>query len=277
MPANKLSAQKILIYAGMIFLIIFNLLPLLYMLLISFSKRADFLGSDLDWQFSFESYLELFSNPSYHLWEYIANSLWVSLMTALLCVVIALLAAYAASRIDFKGKMFLMIIVLSVSMFPQLSLAGYLYKLMSSLGWINTSQALILPYTAWILPITFWILTSYLDQIPAELDEVAMLDGSSRLQTLFRILLPLAMPGIASTAIIAFVFAFNEFLFALILTTDYQARTIPVGIAFFQGLYGQTPWATIMAAATVTSIPVIIIVMFFQKKIIEGLTRGSVK
>jgi multiple sugar transport system permease protein len=142
---------------------------------------------------------------------------------------------------------------------------------------INTWPALILPYIAWVLPLSLWILVSYFAQIPRDLDRAALMDGCSRWQTLTRVILPVAAPGIFSTLLLAFIFAFNEFMFALMLTTDHQARTIPVGIALFQGLHGQIPWGRIMAASVFTSLPVIALTLFFQRRIIQGLTRGAVK
>jgi len=175
------------------------------------------------------------------------------------------------------GKVFILLFVLAVSLFPQISLVGYLFKLMTGLGWINTYYALVFPYTAWILPLSLWILISYFSQIPHELDRAARIDGCSSWQVLRKIIFPVALPGILSTGLLAFIFAFNEFLFALMLTTDHHARTIPVGIALFQGLHGEIPWGEIMAASAVTTLPIVIITMFFQRHIIQGLTRGAVK
>jgi multiple sugar transport system permease protein len=154
---------------------------------------------------------------------------------------------------------------------------GYLFKLMTALGWINTYPALIFPYVAWTLPLSLWILVSYFSRIPRDLDRAGLIDGCSRLQILFKIIFPVAAPGIFATLLLAFIFAFNEFLFALMLTTDRAARTIPVGIALFEGLHGQIPWGEIMAAATLATLPVVALALIFQRRIIQGLTRGAVK
>jgi multiple sugar transport system permease protein len=148
---------------------------------------------------------------------------------------------------------------------------------MTKLAWINTYQALLFPYVAWILPLSLWILVSYFSQIPRELDKAALVDGCTYWQILRKIVLPVAAPGVLSVFLLSFIFAFNEFMFALMLTTDYKARTIPVGIALFQGLHGQTPWGNIMAASVVTTLPVVILTLIFQRRIIGGLTRGAVK
>jgi multiple sugar transport system permease protein len=157
------------------------------------------------------------------------------------------------------------------------SLVGYLYKLMTALGWINTYPALILPYVAWTLPLSLWILVSYFARIPQDLDRAGLMDGCTRMQILFKIIFPTAAPGIVATLLLAFIFAFNEFLFALMLTTDHASRTIPVGIALFEGLHGQIPWGEIMAAATMATLPVVLLALIFQRRIIQGLTRGAVK
>ena len=170
-----------------------------------------------------------------------------------------------------------MLIILALSMFPEISLVSYLFAIMSGLGWINTLQALIFPYVAWTLPLSLWILVSYFSQIPEDLDKAGLIDGCSRLRILIKIIFPVAAPGVFSTGLLAFIVAFNEFLFALMLTTDYTARTVPVGIALFQGLHGETPWGEIMAAATVTTVPVVLITLIFQRRIIHGLTRGAIK
>jgi multiple sugar transport system permease protein len=148
---------------------------------------------------------------------------------------------------------------------------------MSALGWVNTYPGLILPYVAWSMPLSLWILVSYFAQVARDLDRSARIDGASRFQTLIKIILPVAAPGVFSTTLLVFIFAFNEFLFALMLTVDYRSRTIPVGIALFEGIHGQIPWGEIMAAATLTTIPVVILTLIFQKRIVQGLTRGAVK
>ena len=205
------------------------------------------------------------------------NSIIISAASAVISVFFAALAAYAVTRLPLSGKLPLMFFILALSMFPPVSLVGYLYKLMTALGWINTYPALILPYVAWTLPLSLWILVSYFSRIPRDLDRAGLIDGCSRIQILFKIIFPVAAPGIFATLLLAFIFAFNEFLFALMLTTDHAARTIPVGIALFEGLHGQIPWGEIMAAAAMAAVPVVVLALIFQQRIIQGLTRGAVK
>jgi multiple sugar transport system permease protein len=178
---------------------------------------------------------------------------------------------------QFPGKIMIPVLLLAFSMFPQISIIGYLFKLMTDVGWINTYQALIFPYIALGLPLALWIMLSYLAQVPVELDKAALVDGATRLQVLRKIILPVALPGAFSTVLLIFIYSFNEFLFAIMLTTDYTARTLPVGIALFQGLHGQIPYGQIMAAAVVATIPMIALAAFFQRRIIQGLTRGAIK
>jgi multiple sugar transport system permease protein len=261
---------------GTAFVLIFFLVPFGWMIIVSFSESPDFLGKQ-HYVFSLKNYADILKLRSLHFPEYLRNSLIVSGIASLLSALIGALAAYAISRFTFRGKMVFVLSVLALSMFPQISIVGYLYKLMSRIGWINTYNALILPYVAFSLPLALWILMSYFSQIPIEIDEAAEVDGASRLQTLHKIILPIAMPGFLSAFLLLFMFSFNEFLFALMLTTDFGARTVPVGIALFQGLHGEIPWGYIMAASVVSCAPVVLLALFFQRYIVSGLTGGAVK
>jgi multiple sugar transport system permease protein len=246
------------------------------MVVVSFSESADFLASG-KYKFSLKNYVDILSLENLHFPDYLKNSLIVSGIAAIISAAIGALAAYAISRFSFKGKMPFVLAVLALSMFPQISIVGHLYKLMSKVGWINTYNALIFPYVAFSLPLALWILLSYFSQIPVQVDEAAQVDGASRLQTLTKIILPIALPGFLSATLLLFMFSFNEFLFALMLTTDFKAQTVPIGIAMFQGLHGEIPWGYIMAASVISSIPVIMIALFFQRYIVQGLTGGAVK
>jgi multiple sugar transport system permease protein len=255
----------------------FCLGPIVYMAMTAMSRRPDFLSPGAGFEFTAAHFLEVLRAKSLHFPEYFRNSLIVSGISAALSVFVAAPAAYAVTRLAIPGRIAVLFSVLAVSMFPQVSLVSYLFKLMSALGWINTYAALVLPYTAWILPLSLWILTSYFSRIPRDLDRAALIDGCGLLEALRKVIVPVAAPGIFSTALLAFIFAFNELLFALMLTTDHQARTIPVGIALFEGLHGEIPWGAVMAAATLTTVPVVALTFLFQRRIIQGLTRGAVK
>lgn len=268
---------SILRWTGTVFTILFCLAPFVYMGLTGVSERPDYLSPDHEFRFTLGHVETVLRSETLHFPAYLRNSVIVSGITAVVVVFISALAAYAFTRLPIPGKAFILMAVLALSMFPPISLLSYLFKFMSALGWVNTYQGLVLPYVAWTLPLSLWILVSYFAQIPKDLDRAGLIDGCSRFQILTRIIMPVAAPGVFSTMLLAFVFAFNEFLFALMLTTDHEARTVPVGIALFEGLHGQIPWGQIMAAATVTTIPVVVLTLIFQRRVIQGLTQGAVK
>jgi multiple sugar transport system permease protein len=205
------------------------------------------------------------------------NSLVVSIASALLATLFASLSAYSITRLKFAGRILIPIMLLGFSMFPQIAIVGYLFEMITDFGWLNTYAALIFPYITLGLPLALWIMLSYFSQLSTELDRAALIDGANRLQILFKIILPLSLPALFSTFMLTLIYSFNEFLFALMLTTDYHGRTIPVGIALFEGLHGQIPWGYIMAAAVIAVIPVLILVALFQKYVIHGLTEGAIK
>ncbi len=275
-----MSEEKIkawLIGAGSFFMLVFCVAPFVYMVAVSVSDDPLFLSGQSDFRFGLRHYRDVLTARSLHFPDYLLNSLVVSGLSAVFTVVIAGLAAYAITRLILPGKILLLYFVLAVSMFPQISLISYLFKFMATLGWINTYKALVLPYIAWTLPLALWILVSYFIRIPEELDRAALVDGCSRGQILRKVIFPVASPGIFSMLLLAFIFAFNEFLFAIMLTTNYRAQTIPVGIALFQGLHGEIPWGSIMAASTLSVMPLVLLALLFQRKIIQGLTQGAVK
>ena len=258
-------------------LLFFCLLPFVWMLIVSFSRQPDFLLPGPVFEPTLQNFADVLTDESLHLSAYLRNSLVVSTVSAVTATLVAGLSAYAVTRLRFRGRILIPLGVLAFSMFPQISIVGYLFKLMAGLDWINTFAALVFPYTALGLPLALWIMLSYFAQIPTDLDKAALIDGASRLQILFRIIFPLAAPGALSTVLLVFIYSFNEFLFALMLTTDYNARTIPVGIALFEGLHGQLPWGHMMAIAVISIAPVILLTAVFQRRIIQGLVQGAVK
>lgn len=267
--------QSVLYCAGLVAASCFLLLPVLYMLLTSLSRTPDFLGGSF--QFTLANFRGVLVTPSLHFVRYCVNSIVISLLSAAVTTFIASGGAYVVTRFPFRGRSAVLFFILSLSMFPQICIAGYLFRIIAAAGLVNTWVGLMLPYVAWIMPLTFWILVSYFAQIPLELDRAAFIDGCSPVKTLLTIIFPLAAPGLFSTLLLAFIFAFNEFMFALMLTNDHTARTVPVGIALFQGLHGEIPWGTVMAASVITTVPVILMALLFQRHIMQGLTRGAVK
>lgn len=274
---NEERLKDILKWLGSLFIIGFSLTPFFYMLLMSVSSNPYFLSGQATFDLTLDHYRSVLTVKSLHFVDYLINSLAVSGLSALSSILIAGMAAYSITQMDWPGKTLVLLFVLATSMFPQISLVSYLFKLMGRLDWINTYQALVLPYIAWTLPLSLWILVSYFAQLPRDLDKAALIDGCSRGQTLRKVIFPVAAPGLFSATLLAFIFAFNEFLFALMLTTDHRARTVPVGIALFQGLHGETPWGEIMAASTVSVVPLIVLILVFQRNIMQGLTRGAIK
>ena len=193
-----------------------------------------------------DHYRALFTERNF--WVPIRNSLIVAGATTLFCVAIGGLCAYALARLEFRGKGLLLGFVLAVGMFPQISVVSPLYLLLRELRLINTYPGLVLPYLTFAMPLTVWLLVGFFRQLPAELEEAAMVDGASRLRAFREVIVPLALPGLATTAILTFVYSWNEFLFALSFTLGPERQTVPVAIALFRGQY-QVPWGQILAAA----------------------------
>jgi ABC-type glycerol-3-phosphate transport system permease component len=206
----------------------------------------------------------------------IANSLIVAGTTTLLCIGLGCPCAYALARLRFRGKTPVIAGVLAIAMFPQISLVSPLFLLLRSLGWIDTYPGLVLPYVTFAMPLATWLLTGYFRQLPAELEAAARVDGAGRLRLLYEIVLPLAAPAVAATAILTFLYCWNEFLFALAFTVTPERQTVPVAIALFRGQY-QVPWGEILAAAIVSSAPVAALVLAFQRRIVQGLVSGAIK
>lgn len=206
----------------------------------------------------------------------ILNSLAVAGMTTFFSLALGALAAFALARLHFKGKGLLLGVALGVSMFPPVAIISPLYLIVRALGLRDTWWALVLTHTAFSLPLSLWILTRFFEEIPAELYRAAQIDGCTPLQAFTKVLLPLAAPGLSAVAILVFLFSWGEFLFALTFTTTEASRTIPVGIALFPGLH-EIPYGDMAAASIVVTLPVILLVLFFQRRIVEGLTAGAVK
>lgn len=269
--------EKILKASGVVFLLLFCLLPFMWVVVVSLVKEPDFLLPQAAFELTLGNYCDVLTSGSLHLLDYLRNSLVVSAVAALAATLCASLAAYAITRLQFPGRLLIPLVILAFSMFPQISIVGYLFKMMIGLGWINTYAGLIFPYITLGLPLALWIMLSYFSEIPTELDRAALVDGATRIQIMHKIILPLAAPGALSATLLVFIYSFNEFLFAMMLTTDYRARTIPVGIALFEGLHGQIPWGHLMAVAVISVVPVILLAAVFQRKIIRGLLQGAIK
>jgi ABC-type glycerol-3-phosphate transport system permease component len=222
----------------------------------------------------FDHYRALFDERQF--WLPIRNSLVVAGLTTIFAVPIAACAAYALARLRFRGARLLLASILAISVFPQISVVSPLYLLLRSLGLIDTYPGLVLPYLTFAMPLAVWLLAGFFRQLPRELEEAAIMDGASRLRAAVEIVVPLAAPAIATTAILTFLYAWNEFLFALSFTLGPDRQTVPVAIALFRGQY-QVPWGQVLAAAVVASFPVALVVFAFQRRLVKGLTAGAVK
>lgn len=259
--------------------VLYSLAPFLWQVLTSLKPSHEvFSIPPTYWpsHFSLESYQQIFTLRPFA--RYIGNSMIVASGTALLTVSIAVLATYALSRFRLKGSQSIQRGLLGIALFPPIALVVPLYEGIRALGLVSHPLALILPYSVLNLPFAIWVLSSFFLQFPWELEDAAKVDGFSRMGILFRVILPISSPVLATTAILVFIFAWNEFLFALTFMTRDAARTVPVGIAMLSGVtVYEVPWDQISAAVVVTTLPVVVIVILFQRWIVHGLTAGAIK
>jgi ABC-type glycerol-3-phosphate transport system permease component len=271
-----MSIRKLWPMVVLFLLVLATAFPLYWTILASFTPEAQlFSGPSLiPRELITDHYRALFTQRDF--WIPIRNSLVVAGTTTLFCVAVGALCAYALARLQFRGKALLLGFILAVGMFPQISVISPLYMLLRELRLINTYPGLVLPYLTFAMPLTVWLLVGFFRQLPAELEEAAMVDGASRLRAFGEVIVPLALPGLATTAILTFVYSWNEFLFALSFTLGPERQTVPVAIALFRGQY-QIPWGQILAAAVVATAPVTLLVLAFQRRIVQGLTAGAVK
>ncbi|MDX8447607.1 carbohydrate ABC transporter permease [Mesorhizobium captivum] len=277
MNDTRSPLQSFAIYLGAFLILIWSGGPFVWQFSTSFQlDKALTSGSPslIPHPFTLEHYYNAFVEKELH--RYVWNSLVVSLATTFLCLVVGSLAAFALSRLNVKGRFGILMVILSVSMFPQIALVGPLYLVATNLGLLDTYMALIITYLALGLPLVTWVLFGYFETLPREIDEAARMDGVSIPGLLWYIILPMSLPSLVTTGLLAFISAWNEFLFALAFTSNIDRQTIPVGIANFTNLY-YVPWGDIAAASAVVTVPLIVLVLFFQRHIIEGLTQGGIK
>lgn len=206
------------------------------------------------------------------------NSTITAVSTVLIALVVGSLCAYAVGRLRFRGRKVILYIVLGMTMFPAIAILGSLFQMIRAFELYNRVPALVFAYMTFTLPFTVWVLTNFYRAMPNELEEAAFVDGATPMQAFVRVLLPLAAPGVVTTGLLAFIAAWNEFLYALTFTQDFAARTVPVAIANFAGnTEYDLPWGRIMAASVVVTVPLVALVLLLQRRIITGLTAGAVK
>jgi len=258
-------------------IVIFCLFPFYWLINISLKSGNDLQSSNLIPPHpTLKNYQTIFKNPDFV--KSLRNSAIVALTTTVLALVVGSFCAYALARLKLRGKFVILAIVLSISTFPQIAIAAPLFKLWSDIGLFNTWLGLIIPYLTFALPLTVYILVSFFREIPKDLEEAALVDGATHFEAFRKIVVPLAAPGLATAGILTFIGAWNEFLLAVTLTSSSKARTVPAAIAFFTGATEhEVAYGSISAASVVISVPLIIMVLLFQKRIVAGLTAGAVK
>ena len=253
--------------------------PLLWMVSLAFKSPATFrdgVQSFFPSEWTWENFETVFSDELFT--SALRNSFGISILATLISVVIAMFAAYAIARLEFPGKRLLLSLALAIAMFPQAALVGPLFNMWRGLGIYDTWIGLIIPYLTFALPLSIWTMSAFFRQIPWEMEQAAQVDGATPWQAFRKVIVPLAAPGVFTTAILTFFFCWNEFLLAASLTSTDRARTVPAALSFFTGSSQfQSPVTAIMAASVVVTIPVVLIVLAFQRRIVAGLTSGAVK
>ena len=274
---GKRSLERLFWGAGSIVVVAYALIPVAWIVSLSLKRAADF-GDQrfLPAVVSFENYAAVFRDPQFPpaLW----NSIGIAGLSTLIAVALAMFAAYAIVRLEFPGRRLIMAGALAIAMFPPVSIIGPLFNLWRNVGLYDTWAGLILPYITFALPLALWVLAAFFRQIPWDLEKAARVDGATPLQAFAHVIVPLAAPGVFTAAILVFILAWNDFLFAITLTSSHDARTVPAAIAFFTGSSRfEQPTGAIAAASVVVTVPIILLVLMFQRRIVAGLTAGAVK
>jgi multiple sugar transport system permease protein len=268
--------ERVMWSIGILVVLLYALIPVAWIASLSF-KAKDQLGDGKFFSgFSFDNYDVIFSGSIFL--RPLLNSIIVASVATLISIVLAAMAAYATSRLDFKGKTVILSGALAVAMFPPISVVGSLFDMWRSVGLYDTLPGLIIPYMTFTLPLAIYTLSAFFREIPWELEKAAKMDGATPFQAFTKVIAPLAAPGMFTTAILVFIFCWNDFLFAISLTSTLRARTVPAAIGFFTGnSQFESPIGSIAAASVIITIPIIVMVLIFQRRIVAGLTAGAVK
>ena len=262
---------------GTAVIVLYALFPVLWIASLSLKPAADVGdGKLIPATASLDNYRDIFTSGEFV--RPLINSIGISLITTAIAVVVAAFAAYAIARLDFPGKGLLLSGALAIAMFPPVSIIGPLFNIWRATGLYDTWPGLILPYMTFALPLAIWTLAAFFREIPWDLEQAAQVDGATPYQAFRKVILPLALPGVFTSAIIVFIFCWNDFLFAISLTSTESARTVPAATAFFTASSNFiNPTGQIAAAAIVVTVPIIVMVLVFQRRIVAGLTAGAVK
>jgi multiple sugar transport system permease protein len=271
------ARSRLATYLGPVLVIAWALFPVIWIMSLSFKTGDDISNQKfLPSKWSLENYRTVFDTPLFT--SALRNSIFIAVIATALSVILATVAAYAIARLEFPGKKLILSMALAIAMFPAVSLVGPLFDIWRSIGLYDTWPGLIIPYMSFTLPLSIWTLSAFFREIPWEMEQAAQIDGATSWQAFRKVIVPLAAPGVFTTAILAFFFAWNDFVFAISLTSTDRARTVPAALAFFTGASQfQEPAAPIAAAAVVVTVPVVVLVLLFQRRIVAGLTAGAVK
>jgi multiple sugar transport system permease protein len=274
---NRNARSKSLWGIGDAIVIILALVPVVWLASLSFKDPATIGdGSFLPHKWTLQNYRGIFQTSLFT--RALVNSIGIALIATALAVIVGSMAAYAVARLRFPGKGLLVGAALLIAVFPPISLVSPLFNLWRQLGLFDTWPGLIIPYLTFALPLTIYTLSAFFREIPWSLEKAARVDGATPFQAFTRVIAPLAAPGMVTTAILVFIFCWNDFVFAISLTSTLNSRTVPAAVAFFTGASQfQTPIGSIAAAGVVITIPIIIFVFVFQRRIVAGLTSGAVK
>ena len=266
---------------AIVLVLVFAMVPVLWLLSLSL-KPPDAITDQrfIPSEFSLENYKSLFEGglSDSPFIKPLINSIVIALITTVIAITLAAFTAYAIARLEFPGKRLILAGALAIAMFPPISTVGPLFDMWRALGLYDTYPGLIIPYLTFSLPLAIYVLVAFFREIPWELEQAAQVDGATPFQAFTKVIVPLAAPGVFTAAILVFIFAWNDFLFAISLTSSDASRTVPAALAFFTGESSFTqPTGSIAAAAIVVTVPIIVFVLFFQRRIVSGLTAGAVK
>src|SRR5215203_2802037 len=269
--------EKTLWALATVLVLVYALIPVIWILSLSL-KTPETIGDGkfLPQEWTFDNYDSVFSTGFFN--AALRNSIGIALIATILALIFASMAAYAITRLDFKGKSLILAGALAISMFPPISVVGGLFDVWRRIGLYDTWLGLILPYLSFALPLSIYTLSAFFREIPWDLEKAAQMDGATGMQAFRQVILPLALPGVFTAGILTFIAAWNDFLFANVLTSTDAARTAPVALSFFRGASQFTdPSGAIAAGAVIVTIPILIMVLIFQRRIVSGLTSGAVK
>ena len=276
---QRSPAATAALYTLALLVTLVSVFPFVYAITTSLKTGSELFSTSL-WpeNGSLANYISLFTVAEQPFGRHVVNSVVVSTLVVVLSLFVGVTAAYALGRISFKGRGLLLTTILGVSMFPQVAVLAGMFEMIRALGLYNRSLGLVLPYLIFTLPFTVWVLTTFMRQLPKELEEAAIMDGCSPWRIIKDVFLPLLWPALVSTGLLAFIAAWNEFLFALTFTLTDRMRTVPVAIALISGASSfELPWGRILAASVIVTVPLILLVLVFQRRIVAGLTAGAVK